>query len=120
MNSKKIAKIGVALMVIATILLAVNMVFASVEIPKASTAGYTGTGLDTATSNVLGIISYICYAAAVIMLVVLGVKFIAAAPDAKADIKKQAIVYVIGAVLVFAAGGILTIIRNVATSSIKQ
>lgn len=118
MKSKTITKIILAFCLIATIALALNTVFADdINIPSVSTAGYSNTGLDTATSNVLGIVSYICYAGAVIMLVILGIKWIAAAPEAKADIKKQAVIYVVGAALVFAAGGILTIIKAISKNT---
>ena len=100
MKSKTITKIILAFCLIATIALALNTVFADdINIPSVSTAGYSNTGLDTATSNVLGI------------------KWIAAAPEAKADIKKQAIIYVVGAALVFAAGGILTIIKAISKNT---
>ena len=39
-----------------------------------------------------------------------------AAPGEKADIKKHAIPYVVGAVIMFACTGILTIIENFASS----
>lgn len=116
MNSKKIAKIGTILMVIATIAMACSMVFA-VDIPKAAD-GATGA-ISGTVSNVLGVVTYICYAAAVIMLVMLGIKFVTAAPDAKADIKKSAVIYVIGAVLVFAAGAVIQVIQNLANSTVK-
>ena len=54
---------------------------------------------------------------AVIMLVVLAIKYIAAAPSDKAEIKKHAVVYVVGAIVLFAASGILGIIRNFASQA---
>ena len=121
MNYKTVTKIITILLIIATILGAVNMVFANdINIPNGSNGGYSGTGLDTTTSNIIGIVQFICYAAAVILLVVLGVKWIAAAPDEKANIKKGAVIYVVGAVLVFAAGAILQVIRNVANKTVQQ
>ena len=51
---------------------------------------------------------------AIIMLIVLAIKYISAAPGDKADIKKHAVVYVVGAILLFAASGILGIVKNFA------
>ena len=51
---------------------------------------------------------------AVIMLIVLAMKYMVAAPGDKADIKKHAIVYVVGAVVLFAATSILEIIAKFA------
>ena len=121
MNYKTVTKIITILLIIATILGAVSMVFAdSIEIPGGTNTGISGTGLDTTAKNIIGIVQFVCYAAAVILLVYLGVKWIAAAPEAKADIKKSAVIYVVGAVLVFAAGAILQVIRNVANKTVQQ
>ena len=57
---------------------------------------------------------------AVILLIMLGIKYMTAAPEGKAEIKKMAITYVVGAVLVFAAGLVLQIIGNVANSTLTQ
>ena len=51
---------------------------------------------------------------AVIMLIVLAIKYISAAPSEKADIKKSATIYIVGAVLLFAASGVLAIIQGFA------
>ena len=121
MNYKTVTKIITILLIIATILGAVSMVFAdSIEIPGPNKAGISGTGLETTVKNIIGIVQFICYAAAVILLVVLGVKWISAAPEAKAEIKKGAVIYVVGAALVFAAGAILQVIRNVMNKTIQK
>ena len=114
MNYKTVTKIITVLLIIATILGAVNMVFASdIEIPSGNPGGYSGSGLDTTAERIIGIVQFICYAAAVILLVILGVKWIAAAPNEKEKKKKQA------AVLVFAAGAILQVIRSVASKTVQ-
>lgn len=51
---------------------------------------------------------------AVIMLIVLAIKYMVASPGDKADIKKSATIYIVGAVVLFASGAILGIIRNFA------
>lgn len=53
---------------------------------------------------------------AVVMLLVLAMKYMFAAPGDKADIKKSAIPYVIGAVVLFSVVGILGIIDQFATN----
>ena len=118
MNSKKIAKIATILMIIATIAMACGMVFASsISVPEATNGGVSA--ISGTVTNVIGLVTYICYAVAVVMLVLLGIKWVTASPEAKADIKKGAIIYVIGAVLVFAAGLILNVIQNLAKSTIS-
>lgn len=122
MKFSKITKIVTALVMVGTVALSANMVFAdtSISIPKETNAGYAGTGLSATMSNILGIVTVICYAAAVIMLLYLGVKYITASPEGKAEIKKTAIQYVIGAVLVFAAGTVLNIIKNISGKTVTD
>ena len=115
MSIKRMSKIVVALILIATIISAASMVFA-VTVPEATNP--TNTGLTTTVGNIMGIIEFICYAAAVILIVILGIKFMTAAPDAKAEIKKSAVIYVVGAVLVFAAGLLLNLIKNIAKDTV--
>ena len=52
------------------------------------------------------------------MLIVLAIKYISAAPSDKADIKKSATAYIIGAVVLFAASGVIQIIKNFANDTI--
>ena len=87
-----------------------TVVNATVPDPSFNSTGTTGT-INTATSNVLGIVQAVAIGIAVVMLVVLAVKYITAAPNEKADVKKSAAIYVLGAVLLFAASGILGIIQ---------
>lgn len=64
--------------------------------------------------SILTIVQVVGCGVAVIMLIVLAIKYISAAPGDKADIKKHAVVYVVGAVVLFAASGILQIVKNFA------
>ena len=68
-----------------------------------------------AISNiVIGVIQVVGVAVAVIMLVVLAIKYVAAAPSEKADIKKSAYIYVVGAILLFGGVWILGMIQGAA------
>lgn len=63
---------------------------------------------------VITIARVVCAAVAVAMLAILGMKYMSAAPSEKADIKKHAVVYIVGAVIMFACTGILGIIQQFA------
>ena len=52
---------------------------------------------------------------AVVMLLALAMKYMIAAPSEKAEIKKSATVYVVGAIVLFGVSGILTIIESFST-----
>lgn len=79
------------------------------------------TNTSTFISGWLGaalvVVQVIGVGVAVIMLVVLAIKYISAAPSDKAEIKKHAVVYVVGAVVLFAASGILGLIRTFAENA---
>lgn len=86
-------------------------------------AQFTNTdnsGAKTSVQNIIGAIISIAQVVgigvAVIMLIVLAIKYISAAPSEKAEIKKTVVIYVTGAVVLFAATGILQIIKNFATN----
>lgn len=72
----------------------------------------------TATADVakplnaaLTIIQIIGMTVAVVMLVVLAIKYMVSSVSDRAEIKKHAVVYVTGAVLMFGASGIVEIIK---------
>lgn len=56
---------------------------------------------------------------AIIMLTYVAIKYMTAAPSEKADFKKSATAFVVGAIVLFAATNILAVIANFATSNIK-
>ena len=70
--------------------------------------------------SILAIVQVIAVATAVIMLIVLAIKYISSAPNDKAEIKKNAIVYVVGAIILFGASGLLQLIKTFAQDAFKQ
>lgn len=74
--------------------------------------------VNTITSTVITSIRVIGVAVAIVMLLTLAMKYMTAAPGDKADIKKSAIQYVVGAIVLFGVVGILGIISNF-SSAIK-
>lgn len=62
------------------------------------------TGMNIASSIGVGV--------AVILLIVVAIKYMSAAPSDKAEIKKHIVVYVIGAVLLICASGVLQLIKT--------
>ena len=64
-------------------------------------------------NTILSIFQAVGTIIAVIMLVWLGIKYIMASPEGKAEIKKQAFAYILGALLLFGASWIVPIIASV-------
>ena len=80
-----------------------------------------GAGVASTANSVGGIVGAVLYIAkivavglALIMLAILAIKYMSAAPGEKATIKKHAVVYVVGAIVLFGAAGILNIIETFA------
>ena len=69
-------------------------------------------------ASLIYIIQIVGTGVAIVMLTYFGIKYMLAAPDAKADFKKSATGYIVGAVILFAAVNIIGIISNFATSNI--
>ena len=81
------------------------------------------SGTKDAVTNIMGsiisIVQVVGMGVAIIMLVVMAIKYISAAPSEKAEIKKSVTIYIVGAIVLFAASGILQIIKNFATQNIS-
>ena len=115
---KKMLKIAMTLlMVTMMITMYISPVFAwDPAIPEgtSSTAATNATNLG---NNVLGIVKVVGYAGAVIMLIIVAIKYLTASASEKADLKKNLITYVIGAIILFAASTIIAIVQNFASSA---
>ena len=115
MNIKKVTKIISIILVVMTILSAFSMVFATSGPSIPTPSDVTGSSdISNIAGGVIYVIQIIAFAAAVIMLIFVGIKFITASPEAKAEIKKTAVIYIVGAILLFGASGVLALIQTLA------
>ena len=64
-----------------------------------------------AINRVIGILQIIGMTSAVIMLTVIGIKYVSTSPQGRANMKKGLIVYVIGAIILLCTTGVLQLIR---------
>jgi len=107
---KNITKIAIALFFV--LLVVANFALAnSVTIPTIKQV--QGGKAESLVGQILGILQFAAVAIALAMLLVIGIKYITASPEGKADIKGTAIAYLIGAVCIFAAVGILNGIKDI-------
>lgn len=121
MNRKVIKVVSILLMVLMVVMTLSTSVFAAdpYDIGQFDNKQDT-SGAKTSIANMIGalisIIQVVGMGVAIIMLIVMAIKYISAAPSEKAEIKKSAMVYVVGAIVLFAASGILQIVKNFATN----
>lgn len=124
MNKKTIKIISILLLALLVVSFVATNVYASGDIlsgVKPDATGDTGGRLQVknASNTILGIIQIAGTAVAIGMVLFLGIKYMMAAPDEKASIKKSSTMYIIGAVILFAATNIVTIIAKFAQDTIK-
>ena len=124
MNRKVIKIVSILLMVAMVAMMLSTSVFAT---DYADITQFSGKSQDTQTAGafqgfiatIINLVQVVGMGVAIIMLVVLAIKYISAAPSEKAEIKKSATVYIVGAIVLFAATGILQIVKNFATANIS-
>lgn len=121
MKKLKVLKlVFIIIQVLCLILMFTNNVFAS-----GAGSGFwriynkTSNPFEGTVSIVIGVIQAVGMSVAVIMLTFIGIKYILASPDGKAELKQQLFPYLIGCVLLFAGSGLIGIIANFAYSNIK-
>ncbi len=124
MNKRRIVKIlSVALMIVMVAICFQNIAFAEMPDPKTisgTNSGNTYTKFGTILNAILGLAQIIGVAVAIIMLIVLAIKYISAAPGDKAEIKKHAVMYIVGAIVLFGASGLLQIIKTFANDTLNN
>lgn len=96
---KKFAKIFVSIMCMIALMTSSALAFSGIT----TTPTAPGSAATTA-SSIIGYIQWIGYAIAVGMLVYIGIKYVMASANEKADLKNSLIKYVIGSVLI--VGGV--------------
>jgi type IV secretory pathway VirB2 component (pilin) len=118
---KKMTKTVLAILIIMMLMTVTTNVFAvGTEITPKSIDGKGSTvnvgGITSIGNDVVRIISTIGVVVSVIVLVVLGIKYMMGSAEEKAEYKKTLMPYIIGAGLVFAASAIATVVYNFASS----
>ena len=116
---KKTMKIASVILVIAmlTLVLSNTIVMAADDVIKDLNPDYKADdgGITSIGQTIISYISIAAIVIAVIVLLVLGIKYMIGSASEKAEYKKTMIPYLVGAVLVFGAGAIAQVIINVTT-----
>ncbi len=116
---KKFMKILTVLMIVMMMISTATMVFAAVD-PSTYTGTDKGkldtTKIDTIGNQVINILSVGGSIISVIVLIVLGIKYMMGSAEEKAEYKKTLMPYIIGAAFVFAASALAGIIYGFANN----
>lgn len=115
-NMNKVIKIVYMLVIAVMLISTVTPVFGSMIQPGSITPSYDNTAtndLQSIAGKVMGLIRNIAVIAGVILLMVIGVKFMMGSAEEKAEYKKSLVPLVVGIVVVMAATQIVTMIFGI-------
>lgn len=124
MNTKMMKILTIVFTVIALILMLGTVVLANNNdskgdgeiTPGSLSATYSGTAdITNIGQKIMGIVNTIGTIVAVVVLMVLGIKYMMGSAEEKAEYKKTMIPYIIGAILIFGATTIATMVYNFST-----
>ncbi len=115
-NIKTISRIVSVLLIAFMLVSLVTPVFAAPDPSNYKGGNVDTTKIDTLGNQIITIVSTVGSIVSVIVLVVLGVKYMMGSAEEKAEYKKTLLPYIIGAALVFAASTIAGVIFNFANS----
>ena len=120
---KKATKIIAVVLIMLTLVLGISTISSADSVDPGQIAnGLHGTTSDaqediTGIGNqIIGIITTVGVVVAVVILLVLGIKYMMGSAEEKAEYKKTMIPYIIGAVLIFAASNVAGMIYDWAST----
>lgn len=123
MKSKKILIVSLLIIILFGALSVFNPVFAkdaddsSIDPATAWSPDTTHSGkLQSIPDKIIGFVQIVGSAIAVIMIIVLGIKYMMGSAEEKAEYKKTMIPYLIGAICIFAGANIASAIYSFANS----
>lgn len=118
MNKKRIISLFLILLVIVSIS---STVFGGTFGNMLKTDGTLGSSgeVKDKIKDIIGIVQVIAVGMTVVMLLALGIRFMYASVSDRAEIKKNIMVYIVGATFVFGTTGLLQIVKAVVDESFK-
>ena len=116
MNKKMLKIVNICLIAMVIISTASTAVFAlEPGNLKAKNDVPGGTQIENVGSSIVGILQTVGIVLSVVILIVLGIKYMMGSAEEKAEYKKTMIPYLVGAILIFAASTIANVVYQFAT-----
>ncbi len=107
--------------ILSTILLITMMISLTTSVFALSPGNITGsnsvngsTQIESVGKDIVGILQTIGIVLSVVVLIVLGIKYMMGSAEEKADYKKSMLPYLVGAIVIFAASAFAEVIYNFA------
>ena len=117
---KKVSKIFAIILLVVMLMSFSSVVFAATSVDPGTWKNQSGDKIKTDditnfSASLINVISIVGSAAAIITLIVLGIKYMMGSAEEKAEYKKTMIPYIVGAVLIFAASTIAYVVYQFAS-----
>ena len=116
---KQVKMISTILLVMMILCSITNVVLGAGVIASLSgdkTTTVSGQGITNLGSTIVGVLQIIGIIVAVVVLLVLGIKYMMGSASEKAEYKKTMIPYLVGAILIFGASAITKVVVSLGTS----
>lgn len=110
MNKKLVRIFSILLMVIMLCSIALNVFALSPSDIKGNANPEGSTEIQNVGKSVVGILQTVGIVLSVVILIVLGIKYMMGSAEEKADYKKSMMPYIVGAALIFAASAFAQVI----------
>ena len=107
--------LSVLLLTVALVLTVSSIAFA-VTIPEPEPT----PELNPLGGKIIGLVQAVGTIVAVVMLIVVGIKYLTSSPEGKAQYKGTMMAYVVGAILIFAASNLVKLIYNWTSSNVTE
>lgn len=114
---KKVSKIFATILLVVMLMSFASVVFAATSVDPGTWKSQPGNKIKTDditnfSASLINVISIVGSAAAIITLIVLGIKYMMGSAEEKAEYKKTLLPYIIGAAMVFGASVLTGVIYN--------
>ena len=111
---KKKQIVGIMIIIFIIFINVVSYGFSVENMTGKDLPGDTQTKIDNFGQGIIKVITTVGSICSVVVLIILGIKYMMGSVEEKAEYKKTLLPYVIGASMVFAASSLVSIIYNVA------
>lgn len=114
---KAVSSILMAIFLVASIS-TISMAFNATSIADGLTGTSTSatSGITTIGNQIIGIITTVGVVVAVVVLLILGIKYMMGSASEKAEYKKTMIPYLVGAILIFGASAITKVVVSIGSN----
>ena len=116
MNKKLVKILTTILLIVMMVSVAANCFAIDPSEITGSTSGTGSTEIANVGKSIVGILQTVGIILSVIVLIILGIKYMMGSASEKAEYKKTMIPYIVGAVLIFAGTSLVRVIYSLSTS----